>query len=59
MNRSLVILSELQTETGGYVSWGNENSNSVAQVITLLTALGENPTTSEAFLKGEIIYLVI
>ncbi len=53
MNRSLVILSELQTETGGYVSWGNENSNSVAQVITLLTALGENPTTSEAFLKGE------
>ena len=53
MNRSLVILSELQTETGGYVSWGNENSNSVAQVITFLTALGENPTTSEAFVKGE------
>lgn len=53
MNKSMVILSELQTENGGYVSWGNENSNSVSQVITLLTALGENPTMLEGFIKGE------
>ena len=53
MNKSMVILSELQTENGGYVSWGNENLNSVAQVITLLTALGENPTMLEGFVKGE------
>ena len=53
MNKSMAILSELQTENGGYVSWGNENSNSVAQVITLLTAIGENPTTLEGFVKGE------
>lgn len=53
MNRSLKALSELQVETGGYISFGKENSNSVAQIITLLTALGEDPTVAEGFVKGE------
>lgn len=53
MKRSITALSNIQTESGGYIAFGKENSNSPSQVITLLTALGENPTTDKDFIKGE------
>jgi hypothetical protein len=49
---ALVALSTLQkTDTGGYVSWGYENSESTAQVLIALNALGI-ALDDERFVKG-------
>ncbi|MGX4600102.1 dockerin type I domain-containing protein [Faecalimicrobium sp. JNUCC 81] len=53
IDRALNVLSNLQLETGGYSSWGTTNSESVAQVIVALTALGIDPAKDERFIKSE------
>lgn len=45
-------LSSAQNEKGGYSSWGTENSESIAQVITACTAWGINPDTDSRFVKN-------
>ncbi len=45
-------LSAMQTGTGGYVSYGTLNSESAAQVIVALTALGIDPAEDARFVKN-------
>ncbi len=52
VDRALALLSEQQTEAGGYVSYGVENPESAAQVIIALCALGIDPCTDVRFIKN-------
>lgn len=52
VNKALSILSAQQGEDGGFTSWGTANSESCAQVLTALTALGIDPTADERFVKN-------
>ena len=52
VDKALDVLSELQLATGGFGSWGTENSESCAQVIVALTALGIDPTADSRFVKN-------
>lgn len=52
IERAVNKLSEMQNANGGYTSWGSANSESIAQVITALTALGIDPKTDERFIKS-------
>lgn len=52
VDRALELLSTMQLATGGFGSWGSENSESCAQVIVALTSLGINPTEDARFIKG-------
>ncbi|MTK13190.1 MAG: DUF4430 domain-containing protein [Clostridiaceae bacterium] len=45
-------LSQLQTEKGGFKSWGSENSNSVAMVIIGLCDNGIDPAADKRFIKN-------
>ncbi len=54
VDTALVWLSETQCESGAYSSWGSENPESTAQVLTALTALGIDPDTDERFIKNGI-----
>lgn len=45
-------LSSAQNEKGGYSSWGTENSESIAQVITACAAWGIDPNTDSRFVKN-------
>ncbi len=47
----LTYLSDAQQADGGFMSWGESNSESCAQVIVALTALGIDPASDERFLK--------
>ncbi|MBQ9746539.1 MAG: terpene cyclase/mutase family protein [Clostridia bacterium] len=49
---SLAFLSSVQTENGGFISYGAENCESAAQVIIALTALGINPEVDARFIKN-------
>ena len=49
---ALKALSDAQQEDGGFGSWGTANSESAAQVIVALTALGINPNTDPRFVKN-------
>ena len=49
---ALQCLSEMQLENGCFASWGSENSESCAQVIVALTALGIDPQKDARFLKN-------
>lgn len=51
VERGLNTLSTLQLADGGFGSWGTVNSESCAQVIIALTALGIDPATDSRFLK--------
>lgn len=42
-----------QTSTGGYASWGSENSASIATVISGLLAIGEDPATIRHGVSGK------
>ena len=42
----------MQLENGCFASWGSENSESCAQVIVALTALGIDPQRDARFLKN-------
>ena len=52
VDRALEVLSAMQTENGGFISSGSENSESGAQVIIALTALGIDPEKDARFVKN-------
>ena len=52
VDKALDVLSGLQQGDGGFGSWGTINSESCAQVIVALTALGIDPTTDSRFIKN-------
>ena len=52
VDKALEALSALQRNDGGFGSWGTVNSESCAQVIVALTALGIDPTADSRFVKN-------
>ena len=52
VGRALTYLSGQQTEDGGFVSYGDENPESCAQVLIALTALGIDPDRDDRFVKN-------
>ena len=52
VDKALEALSVLQRTDGGFGSWGTVNSESCAQVIVALTALGIDPTADSRFVKN-------
>lgn len=52
VDAALVYLSDAQQEDGGFMSWGTANSESCAQVIVALTALGIDPAADARFAKA-------
>lgn len=56
-DKAVTCLSKLQNTTGGYDSYGSVNSESVAQVITALTALGIDPDNDARFVKNGVSVL--
>ena len=56
VDKALEALSALQRSDGGFGSWGTVNSESCAQVIVALTALGSNtPATGDA---GVLVWII-
>ena len=53
VDAALVYLSDAQQEDGGFISWGEPNSESCSQVIVALTTLGIDPTSDERFIKAD------
>lgn len=51
IERGIDFLAESQSESGGYVSYGEETSESTSQVLTALCALGISPE-NENFVKN-------
>lgn len=52
VDAALTYLSDAQQADGGFMSWGTANSESCAQVIVALTALGIDPTVDSRFVKN-------
>ncbi len=52
INKALSFLSESQLQNGGFATCGVETSESNAQVITALCALGIDPETDSRFIKN-------
>lgn len=52
VDKALEVLSALQRTDGGFGIWGTVNSESCAQVIVALTALGIDPTADSRFVKN-------
>ena len=52
VDKALEALSALQRNDGGFGSWGTVNSESCAQAIVALTALGIDPATDSRFVKN-------
>ena len=52
IDKALSWLSQQQLSDGGFMSYGSESCESVAQVICALTSVGKNPATEAAFIKA-------
>lgn len=52
VEQALTFLSAAQQDDGGFMSWGAANSESCAQVIVALTALGIDPAADARFTKA-------
>ncbi len=52
VEKALAYLSDRQTDTGGFVSYGAENPESCAQVLIALAALGIDPAQDRRFQKN-------
>ncbi len=52
VNSALERLSLCQLDSGAYLSYGVENPETTAQVLTALTSLGIDPRTDERFIKN-------
>ena len=52
IDSALELLSEMQLESGGFVSMGSENCESSAQVLTALSSLGIDQSADERFIKN-------
>ncbi len=57
VDKALEALSALQRTDGGFGSWGTVNSESCAQVIVALTALGIDPIADSRFVKNSLTVL--
>ena len=57
VDKGLTWLSAHQQADGGFASWGAVNSESCAQVIVALAALGIDPLTDSRFIKNGITAL--
>ena len=57
VDKALEALSTLQRNDGGFGSWGTVNSESCAQVIVALTALGIDPIADSRFVKNGLTVL--
>ena len=57
VDKALEALSALQRTDGGFGSWGTVNSESCAQVIVALTALGIDPIADSRFVKNGLTVL--
>ena len=57
VDKALEALSALQRNDGGFGSWGTENSESCAQVIVALTALGIDPAKDSRFIRNGLTIL--
>ena len=57
VDKALEALSAMQRPDGGFGSWGTVNSESCAQVIVALTALGIDPTADSRFVKNGLTVL--
>ena len=57
VDKGLSWLSSVQQNDGGFTSWGAANSESCAQVIVTLTALGIDPTKDSRFIKNGVSVL--
>ena len=51
------VILDAQLNDGGFGSWGTVNSESCAQVIVALTALGIDPTADSRFVKNGLTVL--
>ncbi|MFR9199738.1 MAG: prenyltransferase/squalene oxidase repeat-containing protein [Candidatus Gastranaerophilaceae bacterium] len=52
VNEALSCLSDMQLDTGDYISWGTQNVESTAQVLIALCCLGINPQADNRFIKN-------
>lgn len=52
VDEALQFLSSSQQESGGFTSWGSENSESCSQVLISLTSLGIDPGNDQRFIKN-------
>ena len=52
IRRGLAWLSGQQTENGDFVSWGDPNAESTAQVLIALCSLGLDPETDARFIQN-------
>lgn len=52
VEEALQFLSSSQQESGGFKSWGSENSESCSQVLIALTSLGIDPGNDQRFIKN-------
>lgn len=52
VDEALQFLSSSQQESGGFTSWGSENSESCSQVLIALTSLGIDPGNDQRFIKN-------
>ena len=52
IDAAVELLSERQLESGGYSSFGKENPESTAQVITALSSIGLDPASDVRFIKS-------
>jgi len=59
VERGIAALSSMQEPNGAYLSWGEENSESVSQVITALTELGLSPEDSRFVKNGQTLASVL
>lgn len=57
VDKGLSWLSSVQQNDGGFTSWGAANSESCAQVIVALTALGIDPAKDSRFIKNGVSVL--
>ena len=57
VDKGLNWLSSVQQNDGGFTSWGAANSESCAQVIVALTALGIDPAKDSRFIKNGVSVL--
>lgn len=59
VERGVIALADLQDPNGAYTSWGEENSESVSQVIVALTELGISPDDERFVKNGQTLEQVL
>lgn len=52
VDKAVSKMSEMQSDNGGFGSWGSVNVESCAQIAVALTSIGINPATDERFIKS-------